>query len=94
MSEHKLKERLANELRGRPYWQFRVIETVRDGKPFMAIHKVDFDARGMPVQYDDAPAGVGGEDGDALVRLLNELAMALTKPSLVAADFPVTEVVQ
>ena len=67
--------------------EYRVVEHVRDGGVWLSIHQVWFDAEGGPARFEAEPASVGAGNGDALCDVLNDLAMALTKPSLLASDF-------
>ena len=89
MGEHKLKARQTGALSGSlaavaPPWNYRVIEWP-NGK--LAIRRVTYDAPGgNPVFCSGASPQIKGRDGDELLLMLNALAEALTKPSLLESE--------
>jgi len=68
---------------------YRVIESEGpDGAVRLAIRRVDYDAlSGRLLRCAVRGPDIEAADGDGLVALLNDLAEALTKPSLDAVDF-------
>ena len=82
MSESRAKKLVGFK---RPTWGFRVVESIRDGLIVFAVRKVQFDADGLPESTTDLPAIEGG-DPDQLLAVINEIAMALTKPSILESE--------
>ena len=66
---------------------YRVLEHMRGDLVWLSIHRVSYDDDGEPIRFDEEAAHVGGMSGDALVVLLDQIAQALTKPSLLASEF-------
>jgi hypothetical protein len=67
---------------------YRVIETERSGITWLSVRKVWYDDAGKPERVAEVSPPVEALTGDGLVDVLNELAKALTQPSLLAGDFP------
>ena len=67
----------------KPKWDFRVIEL--PGR--LTIRRVEYDMAGHPLAFSKDVPEVYGADGDELLAIINALAEALTKPSLVEGDF-------
>ena len=71
-------------------WNYRVIEFVELGVgPFRQVHEVYYDEDGRPVSYSEGPAVVvwdAGEEGGGY-DILQKMARALDKPTLVEMDF-------
>lgn len=82
MSESRAKKLVGFK---RATWGFRVVESVRDGLTVFAIRKVHFDLDGLPESTSDLPPIEAG-DADDLLAVINEIAMALSKPSILEAE--------
>lgn len=70
-----------------PRSEYRVIEVGTPDHRTMAIRKVSLDVDGKPLKYAATSPKIESSDGDGLLVLLNDVAMALTKPSLLLEDF-------
>lgn len=84
MSEHKLNQ---NHILLNTTSDFRVIEQWVGERVTLMIRRVHYDVEGKPLSYDHKPPKVESTTGDGLVALLNDMAIALTKPSLIETDF-------
>jgi hypothetical protein len=84
MSESKLR---AAGLLLKTRYDYRVVELGVGDDLTLAIRRVDYDSNGKPISFHRASPRIENRSGDGLVALLNDLAMALTKPSLVESDF-------
>lgn len=73
----------SNVIALKPKWDFRVIEL--PGK--MSVRRVEYDMEGKPLSFGKSAPEVYGQDGDELLLVINALAEALTKESLLEADF-------
>lgn len=62
---------------------YRVVET-RNPPPFV-IRRIVYNAKGEPVSHHAVE--IAGFSADHLTDVLNEIAYALTKPSLLESDF-------
>lgn len=82
MSESRAKKLVGFK---RATWGFRVVESVRDGLTVFAIRKVQFDLDGLPESTSDLPPIEAG-DADDLLAVINEIAMALSKPSILETE--------
>ena len=71
----------------KPRWDYRVIEIGFGDDAFMSIRRVDYDRDSKPVRCHHVSPQLTHHTGDGLVALLNDLAMALTKPSLLESEF-------
>lgn len=67
-----------------PASNYRVIERPKQ-IPLLIIEHVFYDAKGEPIFH--RPLAVASNTGDGLTVALNEVAMALTRPSLLESDF-------
>lgn len=82
MGEHKLKTGPLAQVA--PAWNYRVIE-LKNGR--LAIRRVTYDKPGgEPVLISGASPVMEGKDGDELLLILNALAEALTKESLMDGE--------
>lgn len=79
MGEHKQ----ALAVQSAPIWNYRVIEWP-NGK--LAIRRVTYSAPDVPIWASAASPQIEAHDGDELLLILNALAEALTKPSLLQSE--------
>lgn len=85
MSEHKHKAvPLLNSK------QLRVYEANVEGRTVFEIRMVTFGADDQPWSVSDGPVGIQGKSADDILALLNDAALALSKPSVIASDLPKT----
>mgnify|MGYP000041119359 CR=1 FL=1 len=70
------------------HWNYRVIAHADvDGSPYVAIHEVHYDDKGVPAAYTECATDVLAEDVDGLRWQLNHMLKACEAPVLSESDF-------
>lgn len=71
------------------YWNYRVIEffDINLDEPWRGIFEVHYDENRNPVSYTEEPCAVTGANNGELSLILEGMAQALDKPTLVEKDF-------
>jgi len=76
-----------HELLLKPKSDYRVVELGHGEHLTLAIRLVCYNHSGKPMSFRVVAPRLEAANGDALLVLLNDLAMALTKPSLLESEF-------
>lgn len=66
---------------------WRVIESGMGDSFVLLIRRVHYDCDGVPLRYDAKPPKVEARSGDGLLALINDMAMGLSRPSLLESEF-------
>ena len=68
-------------------WNYRVIQFMDGGEPYLRVHEVYYGDDGKPCAYGQNVASIESETTEGIGHVLDEMKRALELPILKAADF-------